>query len=90
MPQGSPLRVIGATSDITHQREMEEKLRFNAYHDPLTGLSNRLSFYERLHQVVARFQRSSPEETYSNFALLLMDLDHFKQINDTFGHHVRN
>ncbi|MCK6510072.1 EAL domain-containing protein [Myxococcota bacterium] len=85
-PQGSPLRVIGATSDITHQREMEEKLRFNAYHDPLTGLSNRLSFYERLHQVVARFQRSSPEETYSNFALLLMDLDHFKQINDTFGH----
>ena len=67
--------------DITERKQNEEKIEQLAYFDNLTGLPNRVLLRDRLGQMVARAQRNS-----SNFALFFLDLDHFKQINDTFGH----
>ncbi|MEO7804053.1 MAG: EAL domain-containing protein [Actinomycetota bacterium] len=67
--------------DITERRLAEAKLHHLALHDPLTGLPNRTLFMDRLEQALARIQRSS---TWA--AVLFMDIDHFKSINDTFGH----
>ncbi|MCY1219916.1 diguanylate cyclase (GGDEF) domain protein [compost metagenome] len=68
-------------SDIT-ERQMEEAQReYLATHDPLTGLPNRLLFNERLGQAIARARRAG-----SQVAILFVDLDHFKSINDTLGH----
>lgn len=59
----------------------QEKLRFQATHDPLTGLWNRAALLDALHREVARMLRSG-----SPMAVLLLDVDHFKQVNDTQGH----
>lgn len=59
----------------------QEKLQFQATHDPLTGLLNRAALLESLRREVARSQR-----TGTPFGILLLDLDHFKQVNDTHGH----
>jgi len=61
----------------------QEKLRFQATHDPLTGLWNRAALLDALHREVARMLR-----TGSPMAVLLLDVDHFKQVNDTHGHLV--
>ena len=79
---GRPLRLVGSVTDVTEQRELEEKLRFGALHDALTGLANRTLFMDRLTQALARAKRR-PEETV---AVLFIDLDGFKQVNDTLGH----
>jgi diguanylate cyclase (GGDEF)-like protein len=60
---------------------MTERLRYFAYNDPLTGLPNRVAFLERLEQAVARARRHG-----SALAVLFIDLDEFKQVNDSFGH----
>ena len=65
------------------QRHLLDRLEHQAYHDTLTGLPNRLLFEDRLAQAVARSGRSGQP-----FALLFVDLDEFKHVNDTFGHHV--
>ena len=62
--------------------EREEQIRFQATHDALTGLPNRVLFLERLAQAVTRARRSG-----AMVAILMMDLDRFKEINDTLGHH---
>jgi diguanylate cyclase (GGDEF)-like protein len=62
--------------------EREDKIRFQATHDALTGLPNRVLFLERLAQAVTRARRSG-----TMVAILMMDLDRFKEINDTLGHH---
>ena len=67
--------------DITPYREMERTLRFLAFHDPLTGAYNRRFFFEILSREIARANRR--KETFS---LLFFDLDHFKVVNDRFGH----
>jgi diguanylate cyclase (GGDEF)-like protein/PAS domain S-box-containing protein len=67
--------------DISERREMTERLRYFAYNDPLTGLPNRVAFLERLEQAVARARRHG-----SALAVLFIDLDEFKQVNDSFGH----
>uniref|UniRef100_A0A7V4DHP0 diguanylate cyclase n=1 Tax=Candidatus Caldatribacterium californiense TaxID=1454726 RepID=A0A7V4DHP0_9BACT len=67
--------------DITPYREMERNLRFLAFHDPLTGAYNRRFFFEALSREIARANRR--RETFS---LLFFDLDHFKVVNDRFGH----
>lgn len=68
--------------DITEQKQAQEILEHNALHDPLTDLPNRVLFLDRLQQAIDRAQRS-PD--YS-FAVMLLDLDRFKVINDTLGH----
>ena len=68
-------------NDITEQKRARERIEFLAYKDPLTGLPNRLLGQDRLHQALASAQRR-----HSGLAVLYLDLDKFKYINDTFGH----
>jgi diguanylate cyclase (GGDEF)-like protein/PAS domain S-box-containing protein len=82
---------IALLSTVSHtigsmiqRHEAEQNLRHNAYHDALTGLPNRTLFIDRLTQRLARLERS-PEEP---FAVLFLDLDRFKVINDSLGHSV--
>jgi len=72
---------IDTVIDITHQRTTEERLTSLAYHDLLTGLPNRLLFDDRLHMGLAHAQRSN-----TGLGVMFIDLDHFKPINDTYGH----
>ena len=81
-PDSSATRLVGSLTDVTAQRELEEKLRYGAHHDALTGLPNRTLFLDRLTQALARARRN-PE---ARVALLFLDLDGFKQVNDNFGH----
>jgi diguanylate cyclase (GGDEF)-like protein/PAS domain S-box-containing protein len=67
--------------DVTKQRELEEQLRHDALHDPLTGLWNRPAFTQYAEKACARAARDG-----STLALLFVDLDGFKQVNDTLGH----
>ena len=75
-------RVWGTTKDITARRRYEEKLRYQSLHDSLTGLPNREKLYQDMEQCFA--QRNGEQIS----ALLLIDLDRFKEINDTLGHNV--
>jgi diguanylate cyclase (GGDEF)-like protein/PAS domain S-box-containing protein len=68
--------------DIRQQKQVEARLQHSALHDPLTGLANRVLFMDRLELTMTRLVRR-PDR---NFALLFLDLDHFKQVNDTLGH----
>ncbi|MDX1551948.1 MAG: sensor domain-containing diguanylate cyclase [Marinobacter sp.] len=72
---------IGVARDVTALRRTEEKLRFLAHHDPLTGLTNRSLFHDRLESAMRTAHRHQ-----SSLALLFLDLNDFKHINDTHGH----
>lgn len=78
-PEQSMLWVI--CRDVSARKQMQEQLYFMAHHDPLTGLDNRLSFSESLKLAEAQAKRHR-----SGFAVLYLDLDRFKLINDTLGH----
>ncbi|WP_447553339.1 sensor domain-containing diguanylate cyclase [Vreelandella sp. EE22] len=78
---GHSLGLVGVVKDITERREQEALQRWEAEHDPLTGLLNRRGFLRRLEDAFADFQKTSTPS-----ALLLFDLDHFKPINDEGGH----
>jgi diguanylate cyclase (GGDEF)-like protein/PAS domain S-box-containing protein len=75
--------VLGMVHDITERKEAEKKIRKMAYHDALTGLPNRVLFVDRLKLAMAHAQRHKQK-----LAVMLLDLDHFKDINDTHGHDV--
>lgn len=75
-------RVWGTTKDITARKRYEDKLRYQSHHDSLTGLPNRNKLYLDMETC---FERRSAEQIS---ALLLIDLDRFKEINDTLGHNV--
>lgn len=66
--------------DVTERRKAEERLQHDAFHDPLTGLPNRALFLDRLGQILAKRRR------YYLFAVLFLDLDRFKVVNDSLGH----
>ena len=80
---GTALRMVGAIQDITAMREAQERIRQLAYYDSVTGLPNRVMLNERLHDAIeaARINDES-------LSVLFIDLDHFKRINDTWGHAV--
>ena len=73
---------VATHEDITERRKAEEQLSLVAHHDALTGLANRVLFQERLEEAVVGLQASR------QFAVLCLDLDHFKETNDALGHGV--
>lgn len=81
--QGIAQRLVGANSDITERKAAEQKVRDAALHDPLTGLPNRALVFEYGSHLLAGAQRRQ-----ASGALLFIDLDRFKPINDIYGHHV--
>lgn len=81
--KGKVLNYIASFIDISERKEAEERINKLAHHDALTGLLNRLSLDDRLQQ-----ELSSTRRVGGSLALLFLDLDRFKTINDTMGHHA--
>lgn len=82
-PHDQSLWLDGVVFDVTERAKTEEKLNYIASHDPLTGLPNRMLMVDRLSQAVKKANRSREK-----IAVMYLDLDHFKRINDTLGHQV--
>ncbi|HSJ13236.1 MAG TPA: diguanylate cyclase, partial [Longimicrobiales bacterium] len=80
--RGEPIGYHGVMRDITDQRDAEQRLLESAFHDPLTGLANRALLLDRLERLL----RYSKRRTEHRFAVLFVDLDEFKVVNDTHGH----
>ncbi|NTV91024.1 MAG: EAL domain-containing protein, partial [Clostridiales bacterium] len=78
--KGMPVKLTGSIEDITAQKEFENRIRKLAYYDVLTGLPNRVMFIEKFNEI------SASDEC--NIALIFMDVDNFKLINDSYGHNV--
>ena len=74
-------RIAGIFQDVTQQEEATAQLRWTAHHDPLTGLPNRAHFVERLRGALEHCRRSG-----SRVCVVLVDVDNFKEVNDTLGH----
>jgi diguanylate cyclase (GGDEF)-like protein/PAS domain S-box-containing protein len=80
---GRPIMVQGILVDISDRKDLEEQLRHQALHDPLTGLPNRVLFVDRLSHALVRRARAM-----TGLAVLFVDLDDFKDVNDRLGHAV--
>jgi diguanylate cyclase (GGDEF)-like protein/PAS domain S-box-containing protein len=78
---GQLLEIIAVSRDITERKEAEERIEYQAFHDALTGLPNRQLFKDRLTVALAHAKRLE-----SRLAVMFLDLDQFKYVNDTLGH----
>ena len=78
---GRAARLAGAVHDVTRRKDAEEQIRRLAYFDPLTGLPNRRHFIEQLQDAIVGAHRREQQ-----LAIMFIDLDHFKRVNDTLGH----
>jgi diguanylate cyclase (GGDEF)-like protein/PAS domain S-box-containing protein len=76
-------RIIVMLSDVTERKRTEEELAYRATHDLLTGLPNRMLFKDRFSVAMAQAQRA-----HKKLAVVFLDMDRFKEVNDTLGHHV--
>lgn len=81
--RGEIIGFRGISRDVTERKILEQKLSEMATHDPLTGLPNRVLLDDRLHMGLAQAQRNG-----SRLAVMMLDLDWFKRVNDTYGHGV--
>jgi diguanylate cyclase (GGDEF)-like protein/PAS domain S-box-containing protein len=79
--QGRPQRLDGIATDVTEQKAQERRIEFLAYYDVLTGLPNRLLLRDRIDHAISQARRDG-----SRLALLFLDLDGFKNVNDSMGH----
>lgn len=81
--QGQFVGIMGITRDLTERKKTENEMRYLAQHDPLTGLANRSLFSDRISQAIKLASREQ-----GHFALMLIDLNDFKPVNDQHGHAV--
>ncbi|GLO60383.1 diguanylate cyclase [Vibrio sp. MACH09] len=82
-PQKKGDFIAGILLDITQRKEEEERLRYEASTDPLTGVLNRRKIDSLIYQHILEYRKNK-----HSFSLIFMDLDYFKRINDNYGHHV--
>jgi diguanylate cyclase (GGDEF)-like protein/PAS domain S-box-containing protein len=82
-PDGRARRMTGTSTNITKRKAAEDRAEYLATRDPLTGLPNRVLLHDRLEQAVMNAARE-----HGGFAFMFIDLDRFKTINDSLGHHV--
>ena len=78
-----PVGILGVSRNITERRQAEETVKRLAFYDQATGLPNRVLFNDRLNIAILHARRNKKK-----LAVMLLDLDRFKDVNDTFGHHV--
>ncbi|MEO8104161.1 MAG: EAL domain-containing protein, partial [Betaproteobacteria bacterium] len=80
-PSGQAQRIVGVATDVTNRRQAEQRIAYLAHHDALTGLPNRVLLQDRIEQAIAHSHRNATQ-----LAVMFIDLDHFKTINDSLGH----